>query len=216
MIREIGVIRMNSYFKIIMGLVFLLSVMIIPSYAQEPVGKGYFSFIDESGNVVYSTGWKVRVGDQCLTETNKRFEVVSIEGENARVKLVGEVNLSQYEKPIHDAKLGIFHFSTAAAQGNSKVAVYHTHSDESYIPTDGKESILGAGGIYKVGDAFTNALKANGLTVFHSDAKHDPHDDMAYERSRRTVVELLKQQPDAIFDIHRDSTPPEVYGTRIN
>ena len=105
----------------------------------------------------------------------------------------------------------------AVAQGGGgKVAIYHTHSDESYIPTDGKESILGAGGIYKVGDAFTSALKSKGMEVIQSDAKHDPHDDMAYERSRRTVIDLLKQQPDAIFDVHRDSTPPEVYKTNIN
>ncbi len=207
---------MNRCFKIIISVIFLLSVVLIPTYAQEPGEKGYFSFIDESGKIVYTTGWKVRVGDQCLTETNKRFEVVSIEGENARVKLVGEVDLSRYDQSMDHALLRIFDSSIAWAQGPGKVAVYHTHSDESYIPTDGKESIFGAGGIYKVGGAFTNALKANGLEVFHSDVKHDPHDDMAYERSRRTVVDLLKQQPDAIFDLHRDSTPPEVYHTIIN
>ena len=104
----------------------------------------------------------------------------------------------------------------AHAQGGGKVAVYHTHSDESYIPTDGKDSIYGNGGIYKVGDSFTQALQNEGLEVIHSDARHDPHDDMAYERSRRTVTDLLKQQPDAVFDVHRDSTPPEVYQAQID
>lgn len=207
---------MNRCCKIMIGLVFLLSVMVVPSYAQEPTGKGYFSFVDESGKVVYLTGWDVRVGDQCLTENNKRFEVVSIEGEIAHVKLVGEVNLSQYEPSLDHPVLSILQPRIATAQGNGKVAIYHTHSDESYVPTEGKESILGAGGIYKVGSAFSTALKTNGMEVFQSEAKHDPHDNMAYERSRRTVVELLKQQPDAIFDIHRDATPPEVYQTTIN
>lgn len=207
---------MNRCWRIMIGLGFLLSIIVAPSYAQESTGKGCFSLVDESGKVVYLTGWDVRVGDQCLTENNKRFEVVSIEGEIAHVKLVGEVDLSQYGQPRDHAVLGALQPRSALAQGNGKVAIYHTHSDESYVPTEGKESILGAGGIYKVGDAFTNALKANGLEVFHSDAKHDPHDNMAYERSRRTVVELLKQQPDAIFDVHRDATPPEVYQTTIN
>lgn len=207
---------MNRFLGIIIGLIFILSVMIVPGYAQEESATGYFSLVDETGKVVYLTGWDVRVGDQCLTENNKRFEIVSMEGQIAHVKLIGEVDLSQYEKPMNNMISSILTPRIAAAQGNGKVAIYHTHSDESYIPTDGKESILGAGGIYKVGDSFSSALQANGLEVIHSDAKHDPHDNMAYERSRRTAVELIKQQPDAIFDIHRDATPPEVYQTTIN
>ncbi|WP_378955514.1 stage II sporulation protein P [Pelosinus sp. sgz500959] len=190
--------------------------MLTPGYTQESMNHGYFSFVDENGHVVYITGWEVRVGDQCITENNKRFEVVSIEGEVAHVKLLGEINMSQYEQPSNQNLLGMLQPRLARAQGRGKVAFYHTHSDESYVPTDGKESILGAGGIYKVGDAFASALKTNGMEVIQSNAKHDPHDNMAYERSRRTVVELLKQQPDAIFDIHRDATPPEVYQTTIN
>jgi stage II sporulation protein P len=127
------------------------------------------------------------------------------------------VNLSQYipqEKSNVAFFQGILQPRIAEAQGG-KIAIYHTHSDESYVPTDGKESILGAGGIYKVGDAFTQALQSKGMDVIHSTAKHDPHDDMAYERSRRTVLDLLKQQPDAIFDVHRDAVPPEVYKANI-
>lgn len=207
---------MNKIWKILIGIVLIGVVFTVPCYAQEESATGYFTFVDETGKIVYLTGWDVRIGDQCLTENNKRFEVVSIEGQTAHVKLLGEVDLSQYEKPLNNIVATVLAPRIAAAQGNGKVAIYHTHSDESYVPTDGKESILGAGGIYKVGDAFTKALQANGLVVFHSDAKHDPHDNMAYERSRRTVVELLKQQPDAIFDVHRDATPPEVYQTTIN
>jgi stage II sporulation protein P len=39
---------------------------------------------------------------------------------------------------------------------------------------------------------------------------------MAYERSRRTVANLLKQQPAAVFDVHRDALPPEGYETKLN
>jgi len=207
---------MNKFWRLVIALIFVSSVMIVPGYAQEPMANGCFSFVDESGKVVYITAWETQVGDQCLTENNKRFEVVSIEGKIAHVKLIGEVDLSQYGPSIDNKALGFLQSRIASAEGKGKVAIYHTHSDESYVPTDGKESILGAGGIYKVGDAFANALQADGLEVIHSDAKHDPHDNMAYERSRRTVVDLLKQQPDAIFDVHRDATPPEVYDTTIN
>lgn len=39
---------------------------------------------------------------------------------------------------------------------------------------------------------------------------------MAYERSRRTIIDLVKQQPEAVFDVHRDAVPPQVYSTTIN
>lgn len=194
----------------------LLCSMTIQGYTHERSDGGYFSIVDESGTVVYITGWGVQVGDEFLTEKNKRYEVISIEGDIAHSKLIGDVNLSKYRQSEDNPLVSLLKPSITWAQGSGKVAVYHTHSDESYTPTDGKDSILGAGGIYKVGDSFTSALQSKGLEVFHSDAKHDPHDDMAYERSRRTVMELLKKQPDAIFDIHRDAAPPEVYKANID
>ena len=206
---------MNRLWGILVALL-LLGTIMTPTYAQSPAENGYVSFVDENGSTVYITGWETQVGDQCITENNKRFEVVSLEGGIAYVKFIGEVDLSQYGQPAHTMALSILRPHIAWAQGKGKVAIYHTHSDESYIPTDGKDSILGAGGIYKVGDAFAAALQADGMEVIHSDAKHDPHDNMAYERSRRTAVDLLKQGPDAIFDVHRDAVPPEVYSTTIN
>jgi len=202
---------MNNVVRITMILCLLCS-MVVSGHAQN----GYFSFVDENGSTVYMTGWEVKVGDQCLTDQNKRYEVVSVEGEIAYVKLIGEVDLSQYGSPTKQTLFAFLQPRIAKAQGTGRVAIYHTHSDESYVPTDGKESILGDGGIYKVGNAFASALSAKGMDVIHSDARHDPHDNMAYERSRRTVVDLLKKQPDAIFDVHRDATPPEVYTATID
>jgi stage II sporulation protein P len=187
-----------------------------PAGAHERNDGKYYTIVDEAGNPIFLTGWKVRNGDQCVTADNRRFEVISVAGDVAQAKYVGSVDLTAYlPQPAADKFAGLLTPRVAHAQGG-KIAIYHTHSDESYVPTDGSESILGNGGIYKVGDAFTSALQAKGMEVIHSQAKHDPHDDMAYERSRRTVMDLLKQQPDALFDVHRDSTPPEVYSANIN
>lgn len=188
------------------------------SVYAERSDNGYFTIVDDNGVAVYLTGWSVQVGDQVLTAENKRYEVYNIMGDTAQAHYLGTVNLAKYMPKNSQGNFFAQHSlqpKIAYAQGN-KIAVYHTHSDESYVPTDGKESIRGDGGIYKVGDAFTAALQAKGLEVVHSMNKHDPHDDMAYERSRRTAVELLKSQPSAIFDLHRDAVPPQVYSTQIN
>lgn len=189
--------------------IFLLVWGISICAGQEKVP--YYNLVDETGTVVYVTGWEIEIGDEFLTENNRRYEVVGIEGSQATVKYIGSVNLSQYLKEEKSLLMALIEPKIAKAQATGKVAIYHTHSDESYVPTEGTESIFGDGGIYKVGNSFATALKAKGLEAIHSNAKHDPHDNMAYERSRRTVVDLLKQQPDAIFDLHRDSTPREVY-----
>ncbi len=193
-------------------------LIVVPAQAHERNDGGYYTIVDELGKPVFLTGWKVNIGDQCLTADNKRYEVTGISGDTAHAKFIGEVNLGAYA-PSSAVRYHAFavHLTprVASAQGN-KVAIYHTHSDESYVSTDGSESIKGNGGIYKVGQAFGEALKAQGLQPVISNAKHDPHDNMAYERSRRTAAGLIKQQPAAIFDVHRDALPPEGYATKIN
>ncbi len=208
---------MNKRILLMLGALCLVLFLQGTVYAHSDTT---YTIHDEQGETVYITGWKVNVGDQFLTEKNKRYEVVSMEGSQATARFLGEVNITEYlpDQAKQSWFAGILKPSIASAQDNKgKVAIYHTHSDESYVPTDGTDSIYGNGGIYKVGDAFANALQADGMAVVHSDARHDPHDDMAYERSRRTAATLIKQeQPDAIFDVHRDSTPPEVYKANIN
>jgi len=197
--------------------ILLACLIVLPAQAHERNDGGYYTVVDEIGRTVFLTGWRVNVGDQCLTADNKRYEVTSISGDTAHARFLGLVDLSAYEPKGAAGQMlaGPLVPRIASAQGN-KVAIYHTHSDESYVPTDGTESIHGNGGIFKVGDAFSKALEAKGLQPVHSTAKHDPHDDMAYERSRRTVANLLKQQPAAVFDFHRDALPPEGYETKLN
>lgn len=203
---------MNKWIMLL--LLVTLLIISVPSTIAIAGGTTCINILDEQGNIVFQTGWKVQIGDQCLTAENKRYEVMQVAGNVAQAKYLGTINLTQAIQKTSSIWAWL-HPKIAHAQGG-KVAIYHTHSDESYIPTDGKDSIYGNGGIYQVGDAFAQALQADGLEAIHSDARHDPHDDLAYERSRRTVTDLLKQQPDAVFDVHRDSTPPEVYQAQID
>ena len=91
------------------------------------------------------------------------------------------------------------------------IGVYHSHGAESYVPSDGAESIPQGGGILEVGKAFTEALQEKGLHVKHSEDTHIPHDAGAYNRSRRTADEFLNEGVSALFDIHRDAVPAEEY-----
>jgi len=95
---------------------------------------------------------------------------------------------------------------------NRPVAVYHTHTDESYLPSDGRISIPFRGGIIQVGSSYKINLSREGARVIHDKTPHDPHDNNAYYRSRRTAFQLLKEKPLTIFDVHRDGADdPEFY-----
>jgi len=100
-------------------------------------------------------------------------------------------------------------------KGKPAVGIYHTHGAESYVPSDGTDTIDQGGGILQVGDTLAKALENKGFDVNHVREPHTPHDAGAYQRSRRTAEKLLTQGDQIIFDMHRDAVPPEEYEEEV-
>jgi stage II sporulation protein P len=88
------------------------------------------------------------------------------------------------------------------------VAIYHTHTGESYVPSSGKEREVGReGDIVQVGAALAQGLEAHGIGVLHVRKVHDQEPwRLAYTRSRATVRQLKEQYPSLqlFIDLHRD------------
>ncbi|PKM89803.1 MAG: stage II sporulation protein P [Firmicutes bacterium HGW-Firmicutes-12] len=172
----------------------------------------YYTFKDENGKEIDQTVHEVFVGDELILEDNNRYKVVEVDDKNymATCELVGQENISWREEWEQLPVLEV-------AQGQKKVGVYMTHNDESYKPTDGTESIAGDGGIMEVGATLAEILKKNNVDAQISNNKHDPHDANAYHRSRKTAVQLLRENPVALIDVHRDGVPdPNFYATNID
>ena len=55
--------------------------------------------------------------------------------------------------------------STKSDDSRKLIAMYVTHSDESYVPSDGTQSVNGQGGIYDVARDFRDALQQQGIDV---------------------------------------------------
>lgn len=169
---------------------------------DEKHGDSYFKVSDETGRLVFTTGHMVNVGDEFIAEDETRYQVISVAGEAATARNMGKMQ-------------ALLDFPTLGAQtktpGSGTVAIYHTHSDESYIPSDGSDSIPAKGGVLQVGSSLADELGKMGVKAVHSLTPHDPHDAGAYDRSRKTAVQLLKDKPMAIFDVHRDAGPAEPY-----
>lgn len=200
--------RLLAICCVAIALIINCSALVLAAEHDE-LPSGYMSVVNESGAVIYETGRRVHPGDEFIDEENRLYEILSVD--DSRALAVQKANVSQEIAP----ELAI-PVQAAPEEAAPLIAVYHTHTDESYIPTEGKASTPGKGGILKVGEVFVNKLTELGYRTVHSKTLHEPHDANAYHRSRRTFVKLLANKPTALFDIHRDSAPLRSYITRIN
>lgn len=190
-------------------------------YEEELAAGEFFSVLDEqSKQIIDKTSHKVFVGDEFITEKNDRYSIVKVMGTRAMARKIGRAEDIVWQ-PEWDEYLKSDNLpATIPAQGKSgrtQVGIYHTHSDESYVPTDGSESIPAKGGIFKVGASLANGLRGRGVNVVDDKTPHEPHDANSYYRSRRTAMNLLKKQPVALLDVHRDGVPdPDFYKEKLD
>jgi len=203
---------------LLLTLVFMSVVMWSGAAQAEmemPDGQ-YFSLVTEDNNIITQTAMQVFPGDIYIAADNSKYVVTATSGNTARCVYQGKEPMPEISDGIQ-TQANLLDQAIPALNNGQKptIAVYHTHSDESYVPNDGKESIDGKGGIYDVGAAFVEQLKGMGFNVEYSMENHNPHDVNAYNRSRKTVASLLKTTPAAIIDVHRDAVPPGQYQTQV-
>lgn len=150
------------------------------------------------------------VGDSYIASDNTLYEIVAITGNVAIAESKGAVQLPNVDWLNTDNAVPV-------AALTKRIALYCTHSDESYAPSDGYYTTTERGSIYEVAQTLANRLMDKGVEVTVSNQLHHPHDAGAYRRSRQTAIELMKTGiPDCIIDIHRDGIPnPESYETTI-
>ena len=152
----------------------------------------------------------VEIGDKIITNELKEYEVVEIDDNNH----IGYAEYNgRYEKPqvIKEEKGLKFRPNIT-----KKVGLYMTHNDESYLPTDGTETIYGAGGIHDVAKDLKSQFEVLEYKVYLDETLHLPHNSSAYSRSGVTANNLLKNNLDALFDIHRDGASRSLYVTKVD
>ena len=171
-----------------------------------------YTLMDESGTVLTRYCGDCDIGDEYISQSNQHYRVTHVDHtqKTAQTICLGTITLPDV------SWLDAADSQPVSAMAERKIALYCTHSDESYIKGDGTESVEGAGGIYDIASAMQTAFENLGVSVERSEQTHLPHDAGAYRRSRQTAVELLKSRPNAIFDIHRDGIPdPDEYLTKV-
>ncbi len=188
----------------------LMLALIIPALASAEAKV--YAITDKSGKALTSYYGECEAGDEYISGDNRHYRITSVDeaGGTATAELIGDADMPDVSWLDMEKSLPV------AAVGEKKIALYCTHSDESYIKGDGKESDEDRGGIYDIAASFGEKLEGLGASVELSKGTHHPHDAGAYRRSRQTALALLTSQPNAIFDIHRDGIPdPDEYAVTI-
>ncbi|MDK2822542.1 MAG: stage sporulation protein [Clostridia bacterium] len=186
------------------------------SFEVERTDGGFYSFIDiNTKREIDRTARGVFEGDKLILSDNSLYEVEKIEGDKVYCRFKGKENISWI--PDWDKAVSTFSTNLLAEKSPGSVALYSTHTGESYVPTSGKDSEPGRGDILQVTQTIANSLESQGTQANLSLNKHDPHDANAYQRSRRTAAQLLKYRPVTIIDVHRDGVPdPKFYARKID
>lgn len=186
-----------------------LILLILPMCAQ---GEGFrvWELCTESGERLTEISEEPSAGDEYIAADNALYEVISVTGNRATMRLTGRVTLPSVDWLDADAALPV------AFQAR-RIALYCTHSDESYAPSDGYYTTTDRGSIYEIAAALAEQLTQMGITATADDTLHHPHDAGAYRRSRQTAVQLLTAgAPDCLIDVHRDGIPdPASYAVDI-
>lgn len=193
-------------------------------YSDEP---GYYKVYDsETDKILFQTAREVSKDDQYLSNDNKMYKINKVNKKNntAEAEFVEDISLPEINKEaLANIKLALGGkaslesiLTQAESEGERKIGIYATHSSESYVPTEGTESVDEGGGILKVAEKLKAGFESNGVNATFNNTLHNPHDAGAYKRSRRTATQLMReQQPTSLIDVHRDAIPAKEYLTEI-
>ncbi len=185
---------------------------VLNSVEASHVDGRVFTIKDSDNNLISKMSRLVSIGDEIITAEGKVYRITKVKGQSAAADYHGmDKSFLAYQDYFSTGTVPVAKQQPSTKDNKNKIAIYHTHSEESYVPTDGTQSQPGNGGIFKVGDAFAEQLKKEGVKVVHDESKHEPRDSNSYNRSRRTATKLLKENPATLIDVHRDGIPDANY-----
>lgn len=193
-------------------LIMLMLCCIVPSYkvyAYDGETDKPFVVYTDTGEYLFEKS-DVAVNDSYISKEFKMYDIISIDKDN-------KTAIAKYVKDIKKPNVDVSDEPSPIGAYKKKICLYLTHNDESYVPTDGYDSIYGAGGVHDVARAIKSSFENLGIDVTLDETLHIPHNSTAYARSEVTAKNLLNTySPDAMFDIHRDGVGRSYYVTNVD
>ncbi len=198
-------------------LIFLFLILVVLSFTI-PFYCGEVSFAEDGDIVEYVVyneqdeeivrKSEIEEGDVFITSNFDEYEIYKVEGNCGYARKIRKVTPPKINRQFFPQKRGI---------DRKNICLYMTHNDESYKPTDGYDSVYGAGGIHDVARELKKEFSSRGIFSVLDETLHIPHNSSAYSRSSVTAKSLNQNYlPDALFDIHRDGISKSYYYTNQN
>ena len=146
--------------------------------------------------------------------------------DNKETKVIDDNNINEkYTNKYKNVKINnqtsfdissILENASYTVTNNKKVAIYHTHTCESYTPTEVNNYEMTDSyrttnlnfTVSRVGDELASELEKYNFNVIHSKTYHDyPSYNGSYGRSLTTLESILSQNKDVeiAIDLHRDA-----------
>ena len=205
-----------SRFALSLMLALALYAAFLPTASADDLTESLHVAVDGTGAYLFSISGEISEGDEYISADNILYRIASVQNGNAIAEKIGEEAMPDVSwlevgeaQPVFASEIAVPAANIKSDDSRKLIAMYITHSDESYVPSDGTQSVNGQGGIYDVARNFRDALQQQGIDVILDESTHLPHDSGAYRRSRQTAERLLQKGPDAIIDIHRDGIPDQ-------
>ena len=194
--------------------IFGLTIIILALLAAPLLAGGdelsdgrWFTLYTSENEVLLRTGIYIHVGDRFLNSDNCLYQVYKVD----------KAQLKAWAREVGEEDTGGTEHQGLPGADNGRIAIYHTHSGESYLPSEGVDSTDKVpGGIYGVGAELSGRFEKRGGAAVHSEETFFPYDG-AYRRSRVEAINLVEGGDlDAIFDLHRDAAPEDEYYREID
>ena len=180
------------------ALAIALYAAFLPTASANDVAESLHVAVDGTGAYLFSISGEISEGDEYISADNMLYRIATVQNGNAIAEKIGEEAMPDVSwldvgqaQPVFAQESAVPAASAKADDSRKLIAMYVTHSDESYVPSDGTQSVNGQGGIYDVAREFRDALQQQGIDVILDESTHLPHDSGAYRRSRQTAERLF-------------------------
>ena len=110
----------------------LLAALCVPARAEMD-GDAVYTLVTREGEELTMRAGRMYVGDEYISSGDQLYRVASVDDE-ARVAVAEHIGPAQVEPAASTAFASLI----ARAEAEKKIAMYSTHSDESYVPADGE------------------------------------------------------------------------------
>ena len=190
---------------------------------EEQVAENQENTRDNSTGNIEAESTKQTQGEEIQeAETGLETEVLD---SNVPEKYTTEYNGVKIRNETDNIKLTEKMLIPEVNVNTKNVLIYHTHSCESYTPTENYQYEESGNfrtknkncSVIRVGTELTKYLQHYGYNVIHDDTIYDASYSDSYDRSLKGVAKLLEEHEDTdvLFDIHRDAIGDSTYAPTV-